>query len=416
MVVRYVKNPVFLSVIILVFCFYSGKLKVRGQNGINTVIPQDKIRIISGKIISSPVKSGSGKNYVCKIQLDSSSDLSIKASARGICSLFIPSEAVEAFFPGKLYSKAKGENQYLYDAGAFYTFKGKFYQENFMAEKCINCFWKNNLSGKLDFIRAKSRLQFKRLMYRWKNAGGLLLALLCGEREYTEKSISDSFKNAGLSHILALSGMHLSMFSAIALFIGNRIGRKRLSFIIRITVLIFFVWFAGFSPSLLRAFICAMLVIFSLLADVNNIDMIMILCFSFLLQSVIRPEDIYNYAFMLSYGALFGILFTNKFFFLFFNLFLPQYFASSLSSSSGAQLFTLPMSLKFFSSYSPIGIIATSIVSPLVTIFIYSGLLLIIISLIFPSLVDYSGILLNFEYTVLNKIVSFFAKAPRISI
>ena len=416
MVIRYVKNPVFLSVIILVLCFYSGKFKVRGQNGINTVIPQDKIRIISGKIISSPVKSGSGKNYVCKIQLDSSSDLTIKASARGICSLFIPSEAVEAFFPGKLYSKANGENQYLYDAGAFYTFKGKFYQENFMAEKCINCFWKNNFSGKLDFIRAQSRLQFKRLMYRWKNAGGLLLALLCGEREYTEKSISDSFKNAGLSHILALSGMHLSMFSAIALFLGNRTGIKKFTFVLRIITLAAFVWFAGFSPSLTRAFICAMLMIISSIAGAKKPDMLSILCFSFLFQSAICPQDIHSTAFILSYGALAGILLTSRLFNLFYSKFSPKLIASSLSAASGAQTITAPISLKIFGSFSPIGIVSATVVSPFVTIFIYSGLILIILSLIFPILSKPSGIFINLQYTVINYIVKFFSLVPNWSI
>ena len=142
-------------------------------------------------------------------------------------------------------------------------------------------------------------------MYSWGAAGGLLLALLCGAKEYTSTDISLAFRNAGLSHILALSGMHLSMFSGIALFFGKKIGRKKLSFIIRIIALILFVWFAGLSPSLLRAFICSLLMIIAALANVKKPDMLMILAFSFLCQTIIAPEHLFNTGFI---TLLFNIL------------------------------------------------------------------------------------------------------------
>ena len=49
-------------------------------------------------------------------------------------------------------------------------------------------------------------------MYMWGSAGGLLLALLSASKEYTSSAFSDAFRLAGLSHILALSGMHVSIF------------------------------------------------------------------------------------------------------------------------------------------------------------------------------------------------------------
>ena len=253
-------------------------------------------------------------------------------------------------------------------------------------------------------------------MYCWGEAGGLLLALLCGAREYTNAQTAEAFKNAGLSHILALSGMHLSMFSSIAVFLGNKVGRKKITFIIRIIALLIFVWFAGFSPSLLRAFICAMLLLISSIASVDQPDMLMILCFSFLLQTVISPSDLMNAGFLLSYGALAGILLTNKQLFKFYGKFTPGYIAASLSSSTGANLFTAPISLKMFGSFSPIGIIATTFVSPLVTIFIYSGLALIILCLICPPLVSASGIFMNLQYNIIKILVQLFAKVPSIHI
>lgn len=265
-------------------------------------------------------------------------------------------------------------------------------------------------------MRALCRLHFKRLMYSWGSGGGLLLALLCGAREYTEAATAEAFRRAGLSHILALSGMHLSMFSAIALFFGNRAGIKKLTFLLRITALFAFVWFAGLSPSLMRAFICAMLSIIAAIAGAKTPDMLSILCFSFLIQSAACPQDIHNAAFILSYGALAGILLTGKFFSRFYSSFSPKTFAASLSAATGAQTITAPISLKLFGSFSPIGIVSATIVSPFVTLFIYSGLALIILSLIFPILAKPSGIFINFQYTVIKFIVNIFSLVPNWSL
>ena len=253
-------------------------------------------------------------------------------------------------------------------------------------------------------------------MYAWGSGGGLLQALLCGAREYTSAETSDAFRRAGLSHILALSGMHLSMFSQIALFFGNKAGIKKLTFILRITALVGFVWFAGFSPSLVRAFICAILTIAATIAGAKKPDMLSILCFSFLIQSAVCPQDIHSAAFILSYGTLAGILLTGSFFSRFYSKFSPRLISSSLSAATGAQTFTAPISLKLFGSFSPIGIVSATVVSPFITVFIYSGLLLILLSLMFPILSKPSGIFINLQYTVIKYIVNIFSLVPNWSI
>ncbi len=409
MVKRYSNNSVFLAALICILVFYSGLIKLQDRNRFYSLIPCGQVEFLSGQMISSPGKTSNGKYYSGKLKVWTSGNNSVKSSARGNVKVFIPCELAEVYFPGKLYSAAKGA---FFEAGGLYSLKGHFSGDgqSFYVDSCLSSTFPETFYGRLDYFRALCRLQFKRLMYSWGSAGGLLLALLCGAKEYTSSEISLGFKKAGLSHILALSGMHLSMFSGIALFAGKKIGRKKLSFIIRIFALVLFVWFAGFSPSLLRAFICSLLTIIAALANVKKPDMLLILAFSFLCQTIISPADIYNVGFILSYTALAGILLTNKFFRSIYNRFLPGYFSASLGSSTGAQIFTAPISLKMFGSFAPVGIIATSVVSPVVTIFIYSGLLFIIISLIIPPLAIPSGIFINLEYTIINFLISFFSR------
>ena len=415
-------KPFLSAVLLCIFVFYSGLFNIPERNSPKQLVKAEEINHIEGMLINSPAKTQSGKYYVGKLELSKAgtnkASKSLISSSKGIINVLIPSSMAEAFFPGKLYSDAAGKGAYLYESGAQYTFSGNFLEgaaESFLVKSCQDCRWKEGFFGRIDYFRALCRLQFKRLMYAWNGAGGLLLALLCGSREYLEGSLYSNFKNAGLSHIIALSGMHLSMFSAIALFFGSRFGRKKFTFIIRLTVLIIFVWFAGFSPSLLRAFICSMLLLFAAIAGVKEPDMLMILSFSFLLQCIISPSDLQNTGFMLSYGALAGILITSRYLTKLLMRLFPSYFSLSLSASCGAQIFTAPISLKLFGSYSPIGVIATVFVSPLITIFIYSGLAFIILSLIFPSLSSYSAFFLAIEYNFIKIITGAFSKAPLVN-
>ena len=418
MVTRYSNNSVFTATLICIILFYSGLIKLTNRNVFNSRLSNSLITQISGQLIASPVKCSDNKYYKSYFRVNAVADDSgIKSSGRGDITVYIPIESVEAFFPGKLYSSSigkKGAGAFLFEAGGLYNLSGKLSSDgqSFYISKCNSSGFPKTVYGRFDYFRALCRLQFKRLMYSWGAAGGLLLALLCGAKEYTSSEVSLNFRRAGLSHILALSGMHLSMFSGIAMFLGKKIKRKKISFIIRIIALVLFVWFAGFSPSLLRAFICSLLTIIATLANVEKPDMLLILCFSFLCQTIISPQDIYTSGFILSYTALAGILITNKFFRSIYIKFLPSYLANSLGSSTGAQVFTTPVSLGLFGSFAPIGIIATSIVSPFVTIFIYSGLALILLCLVIPVLSYPSGILLNLLYTIIKYLVGFFSKVP----
>ena len=422
MAVKDLLKPVFLSSLICLFVFYSGLFNIPDRKSPRSLLKTEEITFVSGKIVSSPAKTGNGSYYSASLSLESAADArQYKSSANGLIKVMIPAALAEAYSPGKLFSQSRKKDSpgapgvqqnFLFESGAYCSFRGRLSEKGFYVRECKAAWWPPTSRGRLAHLRALFRLQFKRLMYSWGSGGGLLLALLCGAREYTDTDTQDSFRRAGLSHILALSGMHLSMFSAIAMFFGKRAGIKKLTFVLRIVTLIAFVWFAGFSPSLTRAFICAMLMIAASIAGAKKPDMFSILCFSFLLQSAICPQDIHSVAFILSYGALAGILLTSRFFNMFYSKFSPRMIASSLSAATGAQTVTAPISLKIFGAFSPIGIVSSTVVSPFITIFIYSGLLLILLSLIFPFLAKPSGIFINLQYTVITYIVSFFSLVP----
>ena len=422
MAVKLIERPFLIAALFCVFVFYSKIINISPRNPFSSVFQTEKITALSGTLISSPQISSSGKSYFSKMAVSSAKCyLTDKkafpcfSQARGNVNVILPSDMTEVYFPGKIYSLVKSLDKgcFLYESGADYEFEGYFISsDTFLVKSCSACRWKSGLLGKIDKARALCRLQFKRLMYYWKEAGGLILALLCGSKEYLDGGLYSNFRRAGLSHIIALSGMHLSMFSAITVFFASRFGRKKLTIALRLSALICFVWFVGFSPSLMRAFICSMLLLSASIAGVREPDMLMILSFSFLLQTVISPSDLQNAGFMLSYAALTGILLTGPLLTKILVRFLPFYFSSSLSASCGAQIFTAPLSLKLFASFSPAGVIATVFVSPLISIFIYTSLFLIIFCLIFPSFSSYSAFFVEIEYNFIKFIVGIFSHAP----
>lgn len=413
MVGKYFKNSIFLSTVICVLIFYSGIFNINVEDSFYSFYDKQTITQISGTLDNSPVKCSNGKYYKSKLKMSEIKYKNeIKATSSGTINIFIPTELVEAFFPGKLYSSSKSNINFIFESGGVYNFDGVFSNNSFYVSSCNECIWDDTFNGKLSYIRALCRIQFKRLMYSWGKGGGLILALLSGAKEYTETEITQCFQKAGLSHILALSGMHLSLFSGIAVFLGKKAKNKRLSYLIRSLFVCFFVWFAGISPSLLRAFICSFLLFLSTIVNSENPDYILILCFSFLLQISITPNDLYNIGLILSYSALAGMLFLNSYFYKLLSLKIPNAISSSLSNSISAQIFTAPISIKYFGSFSPIGIIATVFVSPLITIFIYLSLSLILLSLLFPFISSYSAIIVNFLYTIIKYLVLIFSKVP----
>lgn len=412
MVKESLKKSVFISSIFCAILIYSRLIIIPQKNKFNSLFQENKISSIQGIITSSPVRTQNQKYYKTTINVFNVKNDLMESQANGLIEIYIPSANVEAFFPGKLYTSVQNQLEHVYESGGIYTFEGKLIKGCFYVTRCVSSYWPCSIPGKISFYRAMCRLQFKRLMYSWKNAGGLLLSLLSGAREYLEQDIATSFRKAGLSHILALSGMHLSIFSGIAFIINKKIKSKRIFYIFKICSIILFVWFAGFSPSLLRAFIFSLLIIIASLSDCENIDILILFCLSFLIQVIISPNDVYNIGFILSYGALSGILLTSDFFKSKFNKFLPYYFSSSLGASCGAQMITMPISLFIFKSVCPIGIIATCFISPLITIFIYTGLILIVISLIFPFLSSTSGFFMNILYTIIKNGVKLFSLAP----
>lgn len=421
----HLSQPIFLSALICICCIYGGFVPVRTVKPYFCALDCTALTQVSGRIGTTPSISGDGSKYSASLSLKNAKgsvritnhrSVESEASAAGTIAVSFSASQLESCLPGRLYSLEQYDS--LIEKGAAVVCKGRWSpkQNTFVVSTVTSITYPKTITGTLDSFRARCRLLFKRLLFSWGNAGALIISLLSGSRDYLETSVRSAFKNAGLAHILALSGMHLSFFSGIAGSTGRKMVGKRKVFLIQIGCILLFVWFAGLSPSLLRALLCSLLMLTASKTSMRSVDFTTVLAGVFLVHLVLFPQDSGEAAFLLSYGALAGILLISPIFTALLPRFVPTFFADGLSASLGAQIASLPVSVALFGQIMPIGIIASTIVSPLVTIFLTLSLFSIILSLALPFLSPLFGGILNVLYSVIVFFVQWFAGVPPVNI
>ena len=458
-----VKRRAEIVALCLAALLYTGLVPVYNRYPFSCVLQEQSIKSITGKVVSSPIKSSSGKSYLISLDVSEVASSDTRAGCSGIVGLYVPAEYIEALYPGKLYSSANvalpennseivtngndisgtkkdihgnGINGYdvaessslplieigcLLSAEVSYSgsadgdylslLSGNIEKPTFSVKRVTECVWKRSYQ----FYRAYLRLQLKRLLAAWGAAGGLLLALLCGAREYTDLSVSEAFRNAGLSHILALSGMHLSLFSGLSEKTVGKIVGQRFSSYLSLAAALLFVWFAGLSPSLLRALICLCISLFASVFCLKTTP-VKTLSLAFIIHLIISPEDVGSLAFMLSYLALCGVYIGDSFFKKPLCHIMPPLLASNVSVSIGAQVLTMPLSIAISGSIIPAAVVSSVSVSPVASFFVTSGIIAIVFVLVMPFLLVPVGSILSMIYNALIYLVRFFAGIPCIRV
>ena len=138
--------------------------------------------------------------------------------------------------------------------------------------------------------------------------GQVLCAMLLGEKSDVDSDMKEQYQKAGISHVLAISGLHISF---IGLGIYKLIRRSGVSYIgsgiLASLVLSIYVLMIGFSVSVVRAYV---MLLFRIGADMAGrvYDMVTALMVSAALLAMYQPLYLADAAFYLSHGAILGIL------------------------------------------------------------------------------------------------------------
>lgn len=138
-----------------------------------------------------------------------------------------------------------------------------------------------------------------------KDVSPFLRAILCGDRSELSSGTRHDLTTAGVSHIIAVSGMHVSLLMAALFLVLGRGGRK--TGIIGIPILVFFAFLTGASPSVIRA---SVMLILMLLAPVfrRENDAPTNLGTAALIILLWNPWAVSSASFQLSFLAMAGLL------------------------------------------------------------------------------------------------------------
>ena len=149
------------------------------------------------------------------------------------------------------------------------------------------------------------------LPFSERETNALLKTFLTGQRKGLGKALSGSFRAAGASHLLALSGLHLGVIYLILSKLLAVIGNSRLAYAVRSVLIVacsaFYVLMTGASPSIVRAFLFILLAEIARNCPGRSKTPLSVWCTALLIQLVFRPEVISSTGFQLSYLAMLGI-------------------------------------------------------------------------------------------------------------
>lgn len=175
--------------------------------------------------------------------------------------------------------------------------------------KSIEVLQKNNINKLLQisndiFLKIKENIQ---KTYS-PNTSSIILGVMLGNTEQIDENTKQDFSTSNISHVLAVSGMHISYIIILITNSTKKVLGKRKSKIITSIVLIIYMFITGLSTSVVRASImgilsCMSFVVYRKSDTLNNISI------ATLITLINNPYSIVSISFMLTYGGTIGIIY-----------------------------------------------------------------------------------------------------------
>ena len=336
-------------------------------------------------IVGTIVSSKKEKQYINEYKIETEKINNIKLKKKFI--LLTKNKEIE------YGNKIKLEGTYIKPSKSR-NYKGFDYSNYLKTENIYGTIEQN---GKIELIKEKNIKYFFIILYKVKNkiikninnkfpeeTRGLFLGILLGDKSSIEENVRQNFADSSLSHILAVSGTHISyVVICISVLFKKLKLNKNIRKVLTSLVLFMYLYLVDFSVSATRAVIMSTIVIMQMLFYRKQ-DTITTIAFSSIIILINNPYSILNIGFLLSYGGTIGIiLFVNRIsieskedFFQRFKSYLKDICIVTIS----AQTIIMPIIIYYFNTISFTFIISNIIASLIIGPIIMIGLVIIAIS------------------------------------
>lgn len=193
-----------------------------------------------------------------------------------------------------------------------------------------------------------------------------LSAFILGDSKEINKEVLNSYRNNGISHLLAISGMHITLLSGVILFLLNLIFKKpKLNYFIVIIILFFYAFLTNFTPSVIRATLLFIILSIKKVFDLK-IDTLFILILIATLYLFYNPFIIYHIGFLFSFTITFYLILFSTFLGKFKSYINKTFIVSFIAFIAG-----IPILINNFFNINLLSPILNIIFVPLVSLVIY---------------------------------------------
>lgn len=233
-------------------------------------------------------------------------------------------------------------------------------------------------------------------------SSAIAAALITGERGYIRDDIRQAYTDAGIAHVLAISGLHLSLIAGIvfmvirrglsfSLILGESYDLKKIAGFFTIPFLLGYLLISGMGVPAIRSFIMVSIVMLAILLDRRSISM-RLLAFAALIIMCLQPECVLSASFALSFAAVMGLVALYQ------DGWIPlqkwvleggwgrqliAYLFGIIITTLVASAVTTPISMYIFNRLSVQAILGNLVAIPLTGFIIMPSLLILVLSLPF---------------------------------
>ncbi|WP_166405289.1 DNA internalization-related competence protein ComEC/Rec2 [Desulfonema ishimotonii] len=387
---------------------------------------------VTGTICDLPSFSNNRTRFILRVSaLDGLADPvtgQIRVTAFGDFSALAPGDRI--FFSGKIRRPRNFSNPGGFDYERFMAFR-EIWATAYVRKGTLRRLERGSLSGtsaSVRIFRGQIRAMIRSVAPEAASAG-ILSALLIGDKSGISPELRDRFSRAGIAHLLAISGLHISIIGGIIAFLlcpwvlarsETLLWRgwlQKAAALHALAGILAYGLISGLSPATQRALIMA--VALSLILWVSREpDAINTLALAALVILILHPPALFSISFQLSFAAVGTIVYgfsctgwrsggKQGIAYLKFRIF--QFTAVSLFATLG----TLPLTLFYFHQFSFAGILSNLVFIPLICFVVLPmGLFAILSYLILPAagtwLMSLSAILL----TGVLRLVPWFGDLP----
>lgn len=407
------EKPLQYGVTVVVFAFLLGLFahyihyEPNQKKHYTKLIPETKEVLLKG-LISDNLKA-SAKNSKHILQISSINN----KIASGKLLLFNSKENTQQLIPGneiiakvKLIEIPKNYNPAEFNY-ANYLANQNIFDEVFLKENDFKIVTtEKNKHYHLYQIRKKLLESFSFLNWNTKTKA-IINALLFGQKSTLDKETYESFSNAGVIHILAISGLHVGILFLFLNFILKPLKKYKNGKLLFLVVSLFVLWsfalLTGMAASVTRAVL--MFSLFSIGTYLNKQNAIYnSIAISALVLLVYNPNYIFDIGFQMSYAAVLAIVLMQPFFkqFYFSKNKIIRYFTDLILVSLAAQIGVLPLSIYYFNQFPVLFLVANLVVIPIATALLFLGLLTLFFNFTFPIISSFSGKIIELLVNVMT--------------